>query len=334
MQATIDKMNDQVEVLVERYDANQEALARTTAAQADTRRRVQAATEALAAAQAQLERRAWDAYTSGPVTPLAALLGATSFQELLTTAKYQERVMEADNAAIAQVRQARLALKALAARLSAQRRSEERLRAQLGEQRRRIEADLARQRAYLAHLHAAVKRALEEQRRREEALAHRALARRLAAARAAQARARAARSGVRPSFALSRPSATVVGGTARARAVAFAYAQLGKPYLWGATGPGSYDCSGLTSTAYRAAGLGIPRTAAEQWSAGPHVSLADLRPGDLVFYATDTADPATIHHVGIYVGDGQMIEAPHTGAVVRLAPIARPDYIGATRPAG
>ncbi len=347
VQATIDQMNDQVEVLVERYDANQEALGRTAAAQAGTRRRIDAATAALNAGQDQLDQRAWDAYTTGPVTPLAALLGAATIQDMLTSAKYQERVIDADNAAVVRIRQARHALGTLAAQLAAQRRAEEQLRAALRSQRRRIEAGLARQQAYLAQLKSAVKRALDDQRRREEALARQALARQLAAARAARARAASAsasRAGARPSWALPRAgsgaggTATLADGGAGAdvssRAVAFAFAQLGKPYVWGATGPSSYDCSGLTSTAYHSAGLALPRTAAEQWWAGRHVNRSGLRPGDLVFYATNTSDPATIHHVGIYVGNGEMIEAPHTGADVRVASIARRDYIGATRPAG
>ncbi len=119
-------------------------------------------------------------------------------------------------------------------------------------------------------------------------------------------------------------------------AVQVALAQLGVPYEYGAAGPTRFDCSGLTSFAYRAAGLTIPRTAAWQFAADAadqFVAPTALRPGDLVFYATDPADPATIHHVGMYLGKGLMVEAPHTGAVVRVASIWRPDYAGAVRPA-
>ena len=120
------------------------------------------------------------------------------------------------------------------------------------------------------------------------------------------------------------------------RAVRVALAQLGVPYVYGAAGPDSFDCSGLTSFAYRAAGLTIPRTAAWQfaaYAADRFVTPTQLRAGDLVFYATDPADPSTIHHVGLYLGNGLMVEAPHTGAVVRVASIWRPDYAGAVRPA-
>jgi cell wall-associated NlpC family hydrolase len=117
-------------------------------------------------------------------------------------------------------------------------------------------------------------------------------------------------------------------------ALQFAFNQLGKPYKWGATGAGGfYDCSGLTLRAYQAGGVQLPRTSVTQWNAGPHiVDKSAVQPGDLVFYATDLSNPATIHHVGLYIGAGNMINAPHTGAVIRIQPAFRSDYIGAVRP--
>ena len=116
-------------------------------------------------------------------------------------------------------------------------------------------------------------------------------------------------------------------------AITFAQSKLGLPYQWGGTGP-LYDCSGLTQAAYAAAGVQLRRTAREQFWDGPHIPLAQLQPGDLVVYANDINDPATIHHVGLYVGDGRMIEAAHTGTFIRYASIDRPGYIGAVRPVG
>jgi hypothetical protein len=114
----------------------------------------------------------------------------------------------------------------------------------------------------------------------------------------------------------------------------FAYSELGKPYKWGATGElGFYDCSGLMLRAYQKGGVTLPRTSREQWKHGARVwNVADMLPGDLVFYAYNTADPATIHHVGIYIGAGNMIDAPYTGANVRITPFLRGDFIGAVRP--
>ncbi|WP_149551665.1 NlpC/P60 family protein [Streptomyces marokkonensis] len=95
------------------------------------------------------------------------------------------------------------------------------------------------------------------------------------------------------------------------KALAFARAQIGKPYVWGATGPGSYDCSGLTQAAWKAAGVTIPRTTYDQVGAGTTVSVSQAQPGDLVFFYDD------VTHVGIYVGNGMMIHAPKPGTYVR-----------------
>ncbi|MFS7875348.1 NlpC/P60 family protein [Streptomyces asiaticus] len=112
-----------------------------------------------------------------------------------------------------------------------------------------------------------------------------------------------------------------------ARAVSYAYAALGKPYVWGATGPHGYDCSGLTQAAWRAAGVALPRTTYTQINAGQRVTRDQLAPGDLVFFYSG------ISHVGLYIGGGRMIHAPHPGAPVRLASVADMPFAGAARPA-
>jgi cell wall-associated NlpC family hydrolase len=121
-------------------------------------------------------------------------------------------------------------------------------------------------------------------------------------------------------------------GTAALAALSFALDQLGKPYVWGAEGPDSYDCSGLTMRAYESAGYQLPRTAAEQSMVGTPVDVADLLPGDLLFYATDPSDLSTVHHVVMYAGAGLVVHAPHSGDVVRLGPMwLGPEYAGAVR---
>lgn len=109
-------------------------------------------------------------------------------------------------------------------------------------------------------------------------------------------------------------------------AVHTALAQLGKPYVWGAAGPNSFDCSGLTMYAWGAAGVSLPHSAAAQYDALPHVSQSDLRPGDLVFFGS------YIHHVGMYIGKGVMVAAPSSGRVVQVQKAIRSDYAGAARP--
>ncbi|HEX2902533.1 MAG TPA: C40 family peptidase [Jatrophihabitans sp.] len=125
--------------------------------------------------------------------------------------------------------------------------------------------------------------------------------------------------------ALTNATPPVVGKGAAA-AIAEAKAQLGKPYVWGAAGPDSFDCSGLTMYAWAAAGVSLPHNAAAQQGMGTPVSQANLQPGDLVFFGS----PA--YHVGMYLGDGLMIHAPTSGDVVKIVPLSvMSDYSGATR---
>ncbi|MEX2984532.1 NlpC/P60 family protein [Streptomyces sp. C36] len=121
------------------------------------------------------------------------------------------------------------------------------------------------------------------------------------------------------------PAAAVSGRAARA--VAFAYSAIGKPYVWGATGPSGFDCSGLTQAAWQAAGVSLPRTTYTQIAAGRRIARGRLAPGDLVFFYPG------VSHVGLYIGGGRMIHAPHPGAPVRIAPIDEMPFVGASRPA-
>ncbi|AZM54972.1 glycoside hydrolase [Streptomyces sp. WAC 01529] len=115
--------------------------------------------------------------------------------------------------------------------------------------------------------------------------------------------------------------------TKAAKVIRFAEAQIGKPYVWGATGPDSYDCSGLTQDAWKAAGISLPRTTWDQVKAGTTVKTADAEPGDLVFFYDD------ISHVGIYIGDGKMIHAPKPGTNVRVESIYYMPIHSVVRPA-
>ena len=128
--------------------------------------------------------------------------------------------------------------------------------------------------------------------------------------------------------------ARAASGSPAAAAVRYALAQLGKPYRWGAEGPHSFDCSGLVQTAYRAAGINLPRVSRQQYGAGRLVPLSALRAGDLLFYARNVRDRRTIYHVGMYLGAGRMVEAPNPRAPVRIAAARRPGLLArATRPA-
>jgi len=179
----------------------------------------------------------------------------------------------------------------------------------------RVRVALSTSRQLLAAADATVQRLADQQRRAAAAAAAQAFAAQLSAARAG-----AALVDLGPGVP---PSALGVA------AVAAAHTRLGSPYVWGATGPDTFDCSGLTGWAYRKAGLGLPRTSRQQWYAGPHVGLAQLAPGDLLFWGTD---PPSIHHVAIYLGGGMMIAAPQTGDVVKIQAVYSNGYLGAVRP--
>jgi cell wall-associated NlpC family hydrolase len=117
------------------------------------------------------------------------------------------------------------------------------------------------------------------------------------------------------------PEATNVGTTALRAALT----QRGKPYVWGAAGPDSYDCSGLVLWAFAQEGISLPHYTGDQWNSGMHVSRADLEPGDLVFFFAD------ISHVGIWIGNGLMVDAPSTGQVVQVQPVFWDSFVGAVR---
>jgi peptidoglycan DL-endopeptidase CwlO len=110
-----------------------------------------------------------------------------------------------------------------------------------------------------------------------------------------------------------------------ATAVRVALAQIGKPYLWGADGPGSFDCSGLMLVAWRAAGKSLPHSSRAQFSATRRVSIGQIQPGDMVFFGSP------IHHVGMYIGNGNMVEASHAGTPVRIRSVYRKDMVGVGR---
>ena len=117
-----------------------------------------------------------------------------------------------------------------------------------------------------------------------------------------------------------------------ASAIGYAEQQLGKPYQWGGTGPDAFDCSGLVMMAYRTAGINIERTSELQWATEPKIPAAQVQPGDLVFFAGADGTPTSPGHVGLVIGNGQMIEAYATGFPIRVASYTNRDPIGFTRP--
>ena len=117
------------------------------------------------------------------------------------------------------------------------------------------------------------------------------------------------------------------------KVLAYAEAQIGKPYQWGATGPASFDCSGLVMMAYRAAGITIPRTSQQQWAYGRQIPASQVQPGDLVFFAGADGTLTAPGHVGIVLRPGVMIDAPSTGQDIQIQPYGPAGLAGYTDPA-
>ena len=131
---------------------------------------------------------------------------------------------------------------------------------------------------------------------------------------------------VAPAASVSAAAPAAAPNGAAQKAVDTALAQVGDPYSWGATGPNAFDCSGLTSFSYKAAGISIPRTSKAQSTFGTPVSKANLQPGDLVFFYSP------VSHVGMYIGNGQMVHAPSSGSTVKVVKVdSMPSFAGARR---
>ncbi|MFD8995995.1 C40 family peptidase [Streptomyces abikoensis] len=308
--AQVTRYYQQAEVATEQYNGVKERSDRARSVLAGLQDEAARKTERLNAARNALGSFAAAQYRDGSMPTSMRLLLSTRPEHFLENASLADRAGQGQAAAISRVRRELLDVQRVRttaeARLAEIRREESALAAH----KRTIEAKLDRARQLLSELPA------------EEATAIRTGDTGAGVARAADTAKASVASG---SEAVGEVARAVSGRAARA--VAFAYSALGKPYEWGATGPSSFDCSGLTQAAWQAAGVSLPRTTYTQINAGRRVSRDRLAPGDLVFFYSG------ISHVGLYVGDGKMIHAPHPGAPVRVAPVDEMPFAGATRPA-
>jgi cell wall-associated NlpC family hydrolase len=324
-------LETKVEVAVEDYDASRVALATASRRRAEADGRVARAEVAVTRAMGVLADFLAAAYrTAGHADPIVALINAKNTQSFLDQGAQLDHVARSEADAMRSVREARRVLTdqlASARQLLAAQHAVER---HLAAVRRSIEASVARQKQLLDVLEtkeARRQRLLAERRAAEAARRARLAAEAQARAAAARAARVAAAAAVRASRRARRTVLTYSGPVAgrAAIAVAEAYRQLGKAYQWGASGPDTFDCSGLTMWAWGKAGVSLPHYSGAQFNVGTHVSQSELRPGDLVFFGHP------IHHIGIYIGNGQMIHAPHTGDVVKISCAFRGDYVGAVR---
>jgi len=336
-------LNTTAELTIESFDLAQVRLAQASTQAVAAETVAAAAGVQLADAQTAVDRYAASAYMSiGTGSALGAVIDSNGPATFLAQLRTLDAIASGENRAVLELVAARTyagavaeeTTRVLAARRSAAAAADQargRALAQVGAQVSALRALQVEQGQLSMLLHQAIASAHALAARRAAALA---AARAAAAAAAAAQAARLALESARASQGAT-PIPIVAGppGSAAAVAVRWAYAEIGKPYVWGAAGPDTFDCSGLTQYVYAQAGIALLHYTGDQWTEGTRVAQSALLPGDLVFFATNTSDPSTIHHVGIYVGSGQMIDAPFTGADVRFDNVFRSDYIGAVRPA-
>jgi cell wall-associated NlpC family hydrolase len=279
----------------------------------------------LAAARAHLAEFVVSSYKGTGPSLTYYVLSASSFGDLVNRMDFVNQMSDTESSILDQVRSAERRVAARRAVLKRQRAEAARLVAKRAAERRQVQSLVSQQQGLVASLNSRVKTLIHQrdERRAAAAAAAAAAARRAAQQPTAAAPAPPPRSGGSPP-----PPAGSLGE----RAVQIAEGELGVPYVWGGASPSGFDCSGLTMWVYAQLGISLPHFTGGQWVAGPHVPYDQLAPGDLVFF-----EPS-IGHVGIYIGGGSFIHAPHTGDVVKISSLSdswyAANYQGAVRVTG
>ncbi|GGR00392.1 C40 family peptidase [Streptomyces aurantiogriseus] len=308
VKAKVDKLYQEAEAATEKYNGAQE---KATAAE----KRLKALRDEAARKEARLNsaREALGSmaaaqYRNGGLDPAMQLALSDDPDQYLDGAAFAERAGDRQSAAVARVRRQLREIEQLRGAARVELTSLQTRQAELKRHKKTITGKLDAARRLLSRLTAQERARLAGRAGGETGITH------------------ASRASTGARDALQAPgSATATPNSRAAAAVSYAYSKLGSPYVWGATGPNAFDCSGLVLAAYRSAGVSLPRTTYAQIDAGRRVSRDELRPGDLVFFYSG------ITHVGIYIGDGRMIHAPNPSAPVRVAPLDEMPYAGATR---
>lgn len=310
VQKKVDKLYREAGSATQKYNAVKERTHDQRAKVDDLLDEVAQRTEKANKARRALGKYAAAQYRAGGMAETATLMLTRNPQGYFDQTHLMDRMTERQQHAVKQYREQQQSASVKRAEasesLSRLTDSQERLRST----KRTVQSKLSQAREVLADLTAEEKARLEAIERKKRAAAKRK------AAELARERAQDSGGSTSGSYAAKAE-----------KAIAFARAQIGKPYVWGATGPNSFDCSGLTLGAWKAAGVSLPRTTWDQVEVGKRVATSDLQPGDLVFFYDD------ISHVGLYIGDGQMIHAPKPGTNIRTESISYMPIYGSVRPA-
>jgi peptidoglycan DL-endopeptidase CwlO len=294
------------EIVVERYNLVHENLTSIQARIGVTELEVRSLERRMGVRRDTAVGIARELYMGGSNQALEVVLSADDFSEVESRLEYLRTSQQAQSEVFERLAADRSALESKLDQLEEDRAAALAAEQRLTALREEIEGKLAEQRDEIEELNAAIE----------------------AAERRAARQAAAAEEAAEPTTVVpATPAAPAPAPNAGAQAaVDAALSQVGKPYQWAAAGPDSYDCSGLTMWAWAQAGVALPHNSGMQYAATPRVDQSDWQPGDLLFFGSP------IHHVAMYIGNGQMVEAPYTGAQVRVVSASRSDYVGAGRP--
>jgi len=321
IQAQLDAQGNHISQLDEQYNRAQMSVASTQASYAKAQADLAAANARFAEVKSHMSEAAVNAYTHGGNTSMIEQLVKSDGKDLAVRKTYVETAAADQRSALDELRAARQDLEAQQAKLKASADSAKSAAQNLASQKAAIDAAIAAQQATLSKVKGDIAQLIAQQQAAAAADAQRRAQDALRAA--ASAPPKSAAKGHGPSVPSGPPPPVGHGAGA---AVAAARSVIGDPYVYGAAGPSSFDCSGLTMWAWAHGGVSLPHSSQSQYASTTHVSLSALQPGDLLFYYSD------IHHVAMYSGGGMMIEAPHTGANVREVPMRTTDLVGASRP--
>jgi cell wall-associated NlpC family hydrolase len=330
--AQIRQLDSEVAHAAEAYNAATIELDRIKAEQRQNAFLLGVARSNFRRAQGRLERRVVALYVSGEGSgsALEVILGATSLNDLLSRLETAERVSDQDTEVLGQVRHFRGQMTRRKRQLARARARQAEVVAERAARKREIESRLAERQRLLSTIRAEIERMQAAERARQAELARQARARAAAAAERAAASEAAVEA---PAVAESTPLEEAATGTPppsrHGGVVGIAMQYLGVPYRWGGASPATgFDCSGFTMYVYAQVGVSLPHNAAAQYGMGVAVARSQLQPGDLVFFNG-------LGHMGLYVGGGQFIHAPHTGDVVKISSLSdswyAQTYVGARR---
>ncbi|MDP9208977.1 MAG: NlpC/P60 family protein [Actinomycetota bacterium] len=302
LQRRLEGLNRQADQQVEDYLQAKLAVERTRKSIRIMQQQLDGVRGQLTDARASIAARAAVAYVQGPATDVASLLAADDPTDVLERAQLLDLLATHDADQVLAARAIEVSAKDQMNELAAVERKQAAILGQMAARKTRIEQLVAQTEQTLAELRAAERR------------------------RAAAADRPATTAPPASSPAPTPPSNAVSGNVGAV--IRYAYAQLGKPYQWGATGPGAFDCSGLTLMAWAQAGVSLPHSSRAQIGIGRQVTRSELQPGDLIFRYSP------ISHVSLYVGNGQQISATHSGSTVKLQSAFQGEIVGYSRPTG